>query len=116
MRWFIGADEGTPQDVTRQVPSQRTERKPRQQPWWRSPGTWGDRRTGAPPAASALGLRRALALFGVVFCGVVSGLFAVADHTAPAVALMVIGATALIDLIVIHRRMVTQRRSGSPRP
>ncbi|WP_066072824.1 DUF6343 family protein [Frankia sp. EI5c] len=101
--------------MTRQVPRQRSERPTRPQPWWRSAGSWGDRWTGAPPAGSALGLRRALALFGLVFCGVTAGLSAAAGQVGPAVALAVIGLTALVDLVVIHRRTVSARRDGRPR-
>lgn len=99
--------------VTRHVPHQRTEHPTGSQPWWRTLGSWGDRRTGAAPAASALTLRRALALFGLLFCSVTAGLFAVSGHVGPAVALAAIAVTALVDLLVIHRRAAA-RREGRP--
>lgn len=119
--WFVRAWAGTPQGVTAPVPRQRTERPAHPPPWWRTPwwrrlGSLGDARTGAAPAASALGLRRALAVFGLVFCGVFSGLLAVAGRTVPAVVLGIIAATALVDLVVIHRRAGAARRADGPRP
>jgi hypothetical protein len=67
--------------------------------------------TGAAPAQSAVGLRAALAVFGLVFCGVVAGLFAAAGWTVPAVLLCVVGATAVADLAVLRAR----RRRRRPR-
>lgn len=65
--------------------------------------------TGAPPARSALGLRAALAVFGLIFCGVVAGLFAAAGWTVPAILLCLAGATAIVDLIVLGLRARRRR-------
>lgn len=70
--------------------------------------------TGAAPARSALRLRLALALFGLVFCGVAAGLFAVAGWPVPAGLLAFAGLTALIDLGVIAARMRQRRRLERP--
>ncbi|ADP80487.1 hypothetical protein [Pseudofrankia inefficax] len=70
--------------------------------------------TGAAPARSALGLRAALALFGLVFCGVVAGLFAAAGWTVPAILLCLAGATAIVDLTVIGLRARRRRRLRRP--
>lgn len=96
------------------MPEQRAGRPTRPRPRWRSPGSWGDRQTGAAPAASAYELRRALALFGLVFCGVVGGLFVIHGHTVMAAVLLAIATTALVDLVVIHRRMAAARRDNRP--
>ncbi|TFV68175.1 UNVERIFIED_ORG: hypothetical protein E4P37_00355 [Bacillus sp. AZ43] len=60
---------------------------------------------GAPPAQSALTLRLALAVFGLVVC-VLGGIgWLATDLPAwPGVALLVLGAVALVDIGVIVRR------------
>jgi len=88
------------------LPPQRQPELPRR------PGRFAAR-TGAAPARSPLRLRAALALFGLVFCGVVAGLFAAAGWTVPAILLCIVGATAVVDLVVIGRR-ARQRRRGRP--
>ncbi|WP_238430121.1 DUF6343 family protein [Frankia nepalensis] len=70
--------------------------------------------TGASPARSATRLRVALALFAVVFCGVVAGLFASAGWTLPAALLCLVGATAVVDLAVIGVRSRRGRRRARP--
>ncbi len=60
---------------------------------------------GVPPARSALGLRRVLALFGMVFCGVMAGVFAVAGWPLPSALLALLAVVAIIDLVVIRRRI-----------
>ena len=60
---------------------------------------------GAPPAQSALTLRLILAVFGLIVC--VAGGIAVLALDAPvwgAIVLFVLGAVALVDLVVIIRR------------
>ncbi|WP_346622108.1 DUF6343 family protein [Blastococcus montanus] len=60
---------------------------------------------GARPAQSALTLRLALAIFGLVVC-VLGGLgwLAAGLPTWPAVVLFVLGAIAAVDIVVILRR------------
>ncbi len=60
---------------------------------------------GAAPAQSALTLRLVLAAFGLVVC-VVSGVLLLRTElpTWPAVLLLVLGAVALVDLVVVARR------------
>ncbi len=60
---------------------------------------------GAPPAQSALTLRLVLAVFGLVV-SVLGGLGWLATDlpTWPGVALLVLGAVALVDIVVILRR------------
>ncbi|ONH31487.1 hypothetical protein BL253_08985 [Pseudofrankia asymbiotica] len=94
--------------MTRMLPPQRQPDAPR-----RSAGRFSAF-TGAAPARSPMRLRAALALFGLVFCGVAAGLFAAAGWTVPAILLCVVGATALVDLAVICRRMRRHRRSRPP--
>ncbi|WP_322767713.1 DUF6343 family protein, partial [Frankia sp. Cr1] len=65
---------------------------------------------GFPPARSALGLRLALALFGLLFCAGACVYYAVSDQPVPAVLLGVIALTAVVDLTVIVRRMRRERR------
>jgi Flp pilus assembly protein TadB len=60
---------------------------------------------GAPPAQSALTLRLVLAVFGLLVC--VAGGIAFLTAGAPvwaAVVLFVLGAVAVVDLVVIVRR------------
>ena len=66
---------------------------------------------GAAPAQSALRLRLVLAAFGLVVC-VVSGVLWLRTDlpTWPAVVLFVLGAVALVDLLVVARR----KRRGEP--
>ncbi|MDK3258118.1 DUF6343 family protein [Blastococcus capsensis] len=60
---------------------------------------------GAPPARSALTLRLVLAAFGLVVCVGGGFLWLAADVPAwPAVVLFVLGAIALVDIVVILRR------------
>jgi hypothetical protein len=60
---------------------------------------------GAPPAQSALTLRLALAVFGLVVC-VLGGIgWLATDLPAwPGVLLLVLGAVAVVDIVVIVRR------------
>jgi Flp pilus assembly protein TadB len=65
---------------------------------------------GSSPARSALTLRAVLASFGLVFCAASAVFLIISGLTALGVALAVLGAIALIDLIwVIHRK-----RRGEP--
>jgi hypothetical protein len=50
-----------------------------------------------------------LALFGLVFCGVMAGIFAVAGWPLPAALLALLAAVAVVDLVVIHRRIRRRR-------
>ncbi|SHF82714.1 hypothetical protein SAMN05444351_0936 [Geodermatophilus nigrescens] len=60
---------------------------------------------GAAPAQSALTLRLVLAAFGLVVCVVFGVLWLRTDLPAwPAVLLFVLGAVALVDLVVVARR------------
>jgi hypothetical protein len=63
---------------------------------------------GAPPARSALALRLALAIFGVVVM-VALGVIALAVH-APVWAgiAFFLALTALIDAFIVHRRQATE--------
>lgn len=62
---------------------------------------------------SALNLRLALAVFGVLFFGVLAGLLFRADLTALAWAAVVLALIGLVDAAVVqHRRSV--RRRGDP--
>ncbi len=65
---------------------------------------------GYPPARSALGLRFALALFGLLFSAAVCAYFTVQDQPLPAIVLGVVALTAVIDLVVIVRRIRRERR------
>ena len=97
--------------MTKPLPRQRSRPGPGgQKPWWRRLGSVGDRRTGAPPARSALGLRRVLALFGLLFAGAFAALAATEGRVAAAVVLGVIALTAVVDLVVIQRRIHRERR------
>jgi hypothetical protein len=58
-----------------------------------------------PQPRSALGLRRVLALFGLVFCAVTAGLLAAADWPLPAAVLALLALVAAVDLVVIRRRI-----------
>ena len=60
---------------------------------------------GAPPAQSALTLRLVLALFGLVVCiGGGLGWLATDLPSWPGVVLLVLGAVAVVDIVVILRR------------
>jgi membrane protein YdbS with pleckstrin-like domain len=60
---------------------------------------------GAPPAQSALTLRLVLAVFGLVVC-IAGGLgwLATGLPAWPGVVLLVLGAVAVVDIVVIIRR------------
>jgi hypothetical protein len=70
-----------------------------------------DAYTGAAPARPATRLRAGLAVFGLVFCGVAAGLFAVAGWPVPAALLCLVGATAVVDLVVLGTRARRRRRA-----
>ncbi len=98
--------------VTSSLPRQRDQGEVlRRRHWWQrlSPGPGG-----APPARSALGLRRVLAVFGLVFCGVTAGMFASRDQPAAAGVLALLALVAIVDLAVIQRRL--HQRSHTRRP
>lgn len=61
--------------------------------------------TGAPPATSALTLRLALALFGLLVCGVGGGVALALGVSSFAAVLWVLAAIAVADLLVVRRRM-----------
>ncbi|AEH10147.1 MULTISPECIES: DUF6343 family protein [Protofrankia] len=65
---------------------------------------------GYPPARSALGLRFALALFGLLFATAMCAYFAVRDQPALAVLLGLVALTAVVDLFVIVRRVRREHR------
>jgi len=53
-------------------------------------------------------------VFGLVFCGIVAGLFAAAGWTVPAILLCIAGTTAIFDLTVIGLRARRRRRLHRP--
>ncbi len=59
---------------------------------------------------SALRLRLVLALFGLVSCAVLAWLSLLAGRRALAVLLIVLGAVALVDIVVIEMRRYAGRR------
>ena len=60
---------------------------------------------GAPPARSALTLRLVLAVFGLVVCvGGGLGWLATDLPAWPGIALLVLGAVTVVDIVVIGRR------------
>ena len=61
-----------------------------------------------PPARSALGLRRVLAVFGLVACLVGVAVFAATDKPVLAVLFGVVALVTVIDLVVIQRRIRRQ--------
>ncbi len=65
---------------------------------------------GAPPARSALTLRLVLAIFGlVVMAGL--GVLALTQHSTPlAVIAFLVAATAVVDIVVVARRISRHRR------
>jgi len=65
-------------------------------------------------AYSALNLRLALALFGLVSCLVLGALIVRAGYPTPAVILFLLAAIAAVDLVVIQRRRAARRREEPP--
>jgi len=61
---------------------------------------------------SALNLRLGLALFGVVFCGVVGVLMLRAHLTVPGWILIGLGVIAAIDAVVVQLRRRARARAG----
>jgi hypothetical protein len=69
--------------------------------------------TGAAPAASALTLRMALALFGLILFAVTSAIFIYYDlPVALIVTSVVLALVAAVDIVVIARRKHGQRAGG----
>jgi Flp pilus assembly protein TadB len=65
---------------------------------------------GYPPARSALGLRLALAVFGLLVCAGAVVAFAVAGQPLWIVVFAVLMAVTVVDLAVISRRLRARRR------
>lgn len=65
-------------------------------------------------AYSALNLRLALALFGLVTSLIFGVLLWIAGYPVPAVILFVLAAVAAVDLIVIQRRRMARHREEAP--
>ena len=65
---------------------------------------------GAPPARSALGLRLVLASFGLVACTAGAVAFAVIDKPVLGVVVAVLAAVAIVDIIVVIRRLRNEHR------
>jgi hypothetical protein len=65
-------------------------------------------------AYSALNLRLALALFGLVTSLIFGVLVWIAGYPVPAVILFILAAVAAIDLIVIQRRRMARHREEPP--
>jgi hypothetical protein len=63
---------------------------------------------------SALNLRLVLATFGLVVCVGFGVLVLIAGFPVPAIILFVLGAVAVVDLIVISRRRAARRREEPP--
>lgn len=63
---------------------------------------------------SALNLRLALAVFGLVICVVLGVLAVRADLLVAAVILGVLAVAALVDLVVVQRRRAARRREEPP--
>jgi uncharacterized membrane protein len=61
---------------------------------------------------SALNLRLGLALFGVVFCGVVGFLMLRAGLTVPGWLLIALGVVAAVDAVVVQLRRRARARAG----
>ncbi|MER5623028.1 MULTISPECIES: DUF6343 family protein [unclassified Streptosporangium] len=61
---------------------------------------------------SALNLRLALAIFGLVVCTALAVFATQAGITALAVALAVLAAIAVVDIVVVGIRIVRRRRRG----
>lgn len=66
---------------------------------------------GFPPARSALGLRRVLAAFGLLVSIAATVGFALVDVPVVAALTAVVGLTAVVDLIVIQRRIRRESHS-----
>ena len=64
---------------------------------------------GAPPARSALGLRLALAIFGVVVCVGGAVAFAVVGAPAGTIAMGILAAVAVVDIVVVAQRIRRER-------
>ena len=64
---------------------------------------------GAPPARSALGLRLVLAVFGLVTCAAGAVAFAVVGAPAGPVAMAILAAVALVDIVTVIRRIRRER-------
>ncbi|ABD12220.1 hypothetical protein ThrDRAFT_02261 [Frankia casuarinae] len=96
--------------VTHSLPHQRDRGSALgHRPWWRRAFSCGSSGPGGfPPAHSAFGLRRVLAAFGLVFCGVFAGFFAVRGQTAGAAFLAFLALVAIVDLVVIQQRIRRQ--------
>lgn len=65
---------------------------------------------GAPPARSALRLRLALAVFGFVTCSAGAAAFGVFGLVAGTVLLAALAFIALVDIIVVRRRLRRESR------
>lgn len=65
-------------------------------------------------AYSALNLRLALALFGLVTSLIFGVLVWIAGYPVPAVILFILAAVAAVDLIVIQRRRMARHREEPP--
>jgi hypothetical protein len=65
---------------------------------------------GAPPARSALGLRLALASFGLLACIALTVGFAVTGRPAVAGVAAALAAVAAVDIVVVVGRMRSERR------
>jgi Family of unknown function (DUF6343) len=65
-------------------------------------------------AYSALNLRLALAVFGLVTSAIFGVLVWIAGYRVPATILFVLAAVAAVDLIVIQRRRMARRRAEPP--
>jgi hypothetical protein len=69
---------------------------------------------GAPAARSALGLRLVLALIGTVACAAGAAAFAVVDHWGFAVVSALLAAVAVVDAVVVVRRIRVERGERLP--
>lgn len=65
---------------------------------------------GYPPARSALGLRLALAIFGLVVCVVAVVAFAASGHPVWLAVFAVLAVLTVVDLVMITRRLRSRRR------
>jgi Flp pilus assembly protein TadB len=64
-----------------------------------------------PPAHSALNLRLALAIFGLVLSSAGSVVAFLAGGTVPGILLAVVAAVAVANIVVVQRRRRQQRRA-----
>jgi Flp pilus assembly protein TadB len=69
-----------------------------------------DRRGTAGHPYSALNLRLALAIFGLVSCTALAVGLGLAGHPVLAVAAAAIAVTAVVDVVVVQRRRIQRRR------